>query len=120
MKGGRRDQFYFCLLEYFENEERWFLKSLLQVKDEEGMSGDDAIRSWIEKYDVWQMVLDFPLSQPACATCLLDCPGAALCPEPSVKEVRRQMEDCGMGHEGITMSAQQAGLTVVAESMLVA
>jgi hypothetical protein len=92
MKGGRRDQFYFCLLEYFENEKRWFLKSLLQVKDEEGLSGDDAIRSWIEKYDVWQMVLDFPLSQPACATCLLDCPGAAQCPEPSVREVRRQME----------------------------
>ena len=93
MKGGRRDQFYFCLLEYFEADKRWFLKSLLQVKDEEGLSGDDAIRAWVEKYDVWQMVLDFPLSQPACATCLLECPGANLCPEPSVKEVRRQMKD---------------------------
>ena len=93
MKGGRRDQFFFCLLDHFEGEGRWFLKSLLQVKDEDGLSGDDAIRAWIEKYDVWQMVLDFPLSQPACATCLLDCPGSALCPEPSVKEVRKRMDE---------------------------
>ena len=92
MKGGRRDQFFFCLLEYFESEKRWFLKSLLQVKDEEGLSGDDAIRTWVDKYDVWQMVLDFPLSQPACATCLLDCPGSSHCPEPSIKEVRKQMQ----------------------------
>lgn len=91
MKGGRRDQFYFCLLEYFEEEERWFLKSLLQVKDEEGLSGDDAIRTWIEKFNVRDMVVDFPLSQAACATCLLDCPGANECPEPSVVEVRKQM-----------------------------
>lgn len=91
MKGGRRDQFYFCLLEYFEEEERWFLKSLLQVKDEEGLSGDEAIRSWIQKFNVKDMVVDFPLSQAACATCLLDCPGANECPEPSVVEVRRQM-----------------------------
>lgn len=93
MKGGRRDQFFFCLLEYFEEEERWFLKSLLQVKDEEGLSGDEAIRTWIEKFDVKDMVVDFPLSQAACATCLIDCPGANECPEPSVVEVRRQMSE---------------------------
>lgn len=92
MKGGRRDQFFFCLLEYFEDENRWFLRSLLQVKDEEGLTGDEAIRTWIEKFQVSKMVLDFPLSQAACATCLLDCPGSHKCPEPSVVEVRRRME----------------------------
>ncbi len=92
MKGGRRDQFFFCLLEQHGEESRWFLRSLLQVKDEEGLSGDEAIRAWIEKYEVMKMVLDFPLSQAACATCLLDCPGSANCPEPSVIEVRRQMK----------------------------
>jgi len=93
MKGGRKDQFFFCLLEYFSDEKRWFLKSLLQVKDEEGLSGDEAIRSWIEKYDVHQMVVDFPLSQPACVTCLLDCPGSHNCPEPSVAEVRKRTDE---------------------------
>lgn len=92
MKGGRRDQFFFCLIEHFEDEDRWFLRSLLQVKDEEGLSGDEAIRAWIEKFDVHHLVLDFPLSQPACATCLIDCPGSHKCPEPSVVEVRRQMD----------------------------
>ncbi len=92
MKGGRRDQFFFCLIEHFEEDNRWFLRSLLQVKDEDGLTGDEAIRTWIEKFKVKQMVLDFPLSQPACATCLIDCPGSNNCPEPSVVEVRRQME----------------------------
>jgi len=93
MKGGRRDQFFFCLLEAYENEGRWFLKSLLQVKDEDGLSGDEAIRSWIEKYEVRQLVLDFPLSPAACAPCLLECPGSNLCPEPSVVEVRKRMQE---------------------------
>lgn len=93
MKGGRRDQFYFCLLEFYEDQERWFLKSLLKVKDEQGLTGDEAIRSWIKKFNVKDMVVDFPLSLAACATCLLDCPGAKDCPEASVVEVRRQMVD---------------------------
>ncbi|MCF8060440.1 MAG: hypothetical protein K9K67_14150 [Bacteriovoracaceae bacterium] len=93
MKGGRRDQFFFCLIEHFEEDNRWFLRSLLQVKDEDGLSGDEAIRTWIEKFKVKQMVLDFPLSQPACATCLLDCPGSHNCPEPSVLEVRKKMQE---------------------------
>jgi hypothetical protein len=92
MKGGRKDQFFFCLLEYFEEENRWFLRSLLQVKDENGLTGDEAIRTWIDKFHVEKMVLDFPLSQPACSTCLIDCPGSNKCPEPSVVEVRRQMQ----------------------------
>lgn len=91
MKGGKRDQFFFCLLEFFPDEKRWFLKSLLRVKDEDGLSGDEAIRSWIEKYDVHELVLDIPLSEAACATCLLDCPGAHQCPEPTVVEVRKRM-----------------------------
>jgi hypothetical protein len=99
MKGGKRDQFFFCLLEYFPDEKRWFLKSLLQVKDEEGLSGDEAIRSWIETYEVSQLVLDIPLSEAACATCLLDCPGAQHCPEPTVSEVRKRMQDILEGDE---------------------
>jgi hypothetical protein len=93
MKGGKRDQFFFCLLEFFPDEKRWFLKSLLQVKDEEGLSGDEAIRSWIDEYEVKQLVLDIPLSEAACANCLLDCPGSNQCPEPGVVEVRRRMEE---------------------------
>ena len=93
LKGGKRDQFFFCLLEHFEDEKRWFLKSLLQVKDESGLTGDEAIRNWTERYDVKKLVLDIPLSDPACMNCRLDCPGANLCPEPSVVQVRKQMDD---------------------------
>ena len=51
MKGGNRDQFFLSLLEYYPDEKRWFLNSLLQVKDEGGISGDEAIRSWINRYE---------------------------------------------------------------------
>lgn len=65
MKGGRNDNFYFCLLEYYPDSKRWFLKSLLPVKDEEVNHNDDAIHAWINNYDVKQLVVDFPLSKPA-------------------------------------------------------
>jgi hypothetical protein len=65
LKGGRKDQFFFCLLEYFEDQKRWFLKSLLQVRDEKDLDGDDAIRIWIDKFHLKQLVVDVPLSYPA-------------------------------------------------------
>lgn len=68
MKGGRRDNFYFCLLEYYEQKDRWFLKSLLQVSDEETSDGDEALKSWVETYDLKHLVVDFPLSPPAALT----------------------------------------------------
>ena len=45
MKGGRKDNFFFCLLEHFDDGDRWFLRSLLQVKDEEDLAGDEGIVS---------------------------------------------------------------------------
>jgi hypothetical protein len=68
LKGGRKDQFYFCLLEYFNDQDRWFLKSLLRVKDQENqknISGDDIIKSWIEDYNLKELVVDVPLTYPA-------------------------------------------------------
>ena len=93
MKGGRKDNFFFCLIEYYESSQRWFLRSLLQVKDEEGLEGDDAIRSWIEDYSVKQLVVDFPLTWPACHSCELDCPGSDKCPVESVTSVKTRIED---------------------------
>lgn len=92
MRGGRKDQFFFCLLEYFPDKKRWFLSSLLQVKDTEEQDGDDAIRSWIDDYQLKNLVLDFPLSQPACHSCTLECPGINLCDDENVKQVRHYMD----------------------------
>ncbi len=91
MKGGRKDNFYFCLLEFYPESKRWFLKSLLQVHDEEGRDGDDAVREWIEDFQLRRLVVDFPLSSPACHTCQLDCPGVSACPRPEVYPVRERI-----------------------------
>jgi hypothetical protein len=93
MKGGRKENFFFCLIEHFPQENRWFLRSLLQVKDEEGKEGDEAIRSWIKDYEIDKMIVDFPLTSPACQTCELDCPGIDNCPELTVNEVKKTIEE---------------------------
>ncbi len=92
MKGGRNDNFYFCLIEFYPESQRWFLKSLLPVKDEEALDNDDAIRAWIYNFEVKQLVIDFPLSRPACLACELECPGAQVCPEPTVKAAREKIK----------------------------
>ncbi len=90
MKGGRNDNFYFCLIEYYSDRGRWFLKSLLPVKDEDAMDNDEAIRAWILNFDVKQLVVDFPLSKPACVTCELECPGATNCPVDYIKTAKEK------------------------------
>lgn len=91
--GGRRENFFFCLLEHYPERGRWFLKSLHQVKDEEIQDRDEIITSWIAQYGLQKLVVDFPLSKPPCDTCQLKCPGANACPQEAVKEVRREMQD---------------------------
>ena len=84
--GGRKDNFFFCLLEYYQDQERWFLKSLLRVQDEE-QSGDKVIGEWSRSFNLKNLVVDFPQSKPACETCKLVCPGIELCPLEQVTTV---------------------------------
>lgn len=92
MKGGRNDNFFFCLIEYYSDSGRWFLKSLLPVKDEDALDNDEAIRAWIHNFEVKQLVVDFPLSKPACEVCELECPGAVHCPDESVHAVKEKIK----------------------------
>jgi hypothetical protein len=91
--GGRRENFFFCLLEHYPDQKgRWFLKSLHQVKDEEIQDRDEVLNAWIAQYGLSSMVVDFPLSRPLCETCQLECPGLSVCPQPSVVAVKEEME----------------------------
>lgn len=91
--GGRKENFYLCLLDYYQKEDRWFLKSVLQVKDEHGSDGDRAIKDWIQEFEIKKMVVDFPLSKPACDKCELQCPGMDQCPVFSVTNIRKMMNE---------------------------
>ena len=84
VKGGK-GSFFCCLLEFFPNEKRWFLRSLFAMKDR---SGDAAIGDWMKSHDLHKMVVDFPLSVPICQRCDLVCPGMDECPQEEIKEVR--------------------------------
>ena len=91
--GGRKENFFLSLLEYYPEKKRWFLKSLHQVKDEEIRDRDEIITAWVETYGLKKMVVDFPLSRPPCEeSCLPDCPGAKDCPRHSVVAVREEMQ----------------------------
>lgn len=91
--GGRKENFYFCLLEYFPEEKRWFLTTLKDVKDEDSLDHDDAIMSWVENSQLKQLVIDFPLTQPTCDSCDLSCPGTNNCHHPVVLKVREQIDE---------------------------
>lgn len=91
--GGRRENFFLSLLEYYPEKQRWFLKSLHQVRDEEIQDRDAIIASWVEQYGLKELIVDFPLSQPPCEeACLTNCTGAHACPRREVVEVRSEME----------------------------
>lgn len=91
--GGRRENFFFSLLEYYPEKKRWFLKSLHQVKDEEIRDRDEIITNWVETYGLTQLVVDFPLGRPPCEqSCLPNCKGAKECPRSSVRAVREEMD----------------------------
>ena len=91
LKGGRKDNFFFCLLEHYPENDRWFLKSLLQVKDEEGKDGNEAIKTWLNDYEPQALVVDIPLTNPECKTCKKDCKGAADCEEEATKKIQKQI-----------------------------
>lgn len=89
--GGRKENFFFCLLEFYESEERWFLTSLKQVNEEVNVNKDEVITSWIESSELKQLVVDFPLSKPTCETCNLQCPGVQNCHHPVVTDIRSEI-----------------------------
>lgn len=92
MKGGRNDNFYFCLIEYFPDSKRWFLKSLLPVKEEEAADSNEAIRSWITNFDIKQLVVDFPLSKPASESSDYDENGKLQCADNSLEIVQDKIK----------------------------
>lgn len=93
MKGGRNDNFYFCLIEYFPDSKRWFLKSLLPVKEEEAADSNEAIRSWITNFDIKQLVVDFPLSKPASESSEYDEHGNLQCSDNSLQVVQEKIKN---------------------------
>lgn len=91
--GGRKENFFFSLIEFFPKEDRWFLTSLKQLKDETHLSQDEVIHSWIENSKANRLVVDFPLSKPPCETCQLNCPGMENCPQEVVISIKNVIED---------------------------
>lgn len=89
--GGKKENFFFALLEFYESEQRWFLRSLKQVKDESNLNQDEVITSWIDGSLIKQLVVDFPLSKPICESCDLKCPGEQMCPESQVRLIRQKI-----------------------------
>jgi hypothetical protein len=91
--GGKKENFFFCLLEFYKDENRWFLTSLKQVKEEENLAKDEVITSWVEGTSVKQLIVDFPLSKPPCETCNLVCPGLESCHHPVVKDIKGVIQE---------------------------
>lgn len=90
MKGGQKENFFLCLIQYFPQYSRWSLTKLSQVKDYP-IGGDNTLKSWVKEHDLRHLVLDFPLEQPACLNCDLVCPGTQDCIDPTIEDIREQI-----------------------------
>lgn len=92
--GGKKENFFLSLLEYYPDKKRWFLKSLHQVKDEETDDRDAIITAWITQYGLKELVVDFPLSRPLCEqSCIPGCVSSKDCPREQILHVREEMEE---------------------------
>ncbi len=90
---GRKESFYFSVLEFFEKENRWFLKTCQQLREFEYPETEDSLLAWINDFDLSTVIVDFPLSMPPCFDCQLTCPGSIECPELKVVEKRKLIAD---------------------------
>ena len=92
--GGKKENFFLSLLEYYPDKKRWFLKSLHQVRDEETSDRDAIITDWINQYGLKEIVVDFPLSKPLCQeSCLEGCKSSRECPRPEISHIRVEMQE---------------------------
>ena len=92
LKGGRKDQFYLCLIEHYDDSNRYFLRSLNEAGDQSDKSGNEVITKWVQELSLEDLVVDFPLSPPSCNTCQLDCPGSLNCIDPFVLDVKKMIK----------------------------
>ena len=79
LRGGRNDNIFLCLVDYFPDSERYFVRSILQVGDEGEQDGNEAIKSWVKKFELSNLIVNCPLSYPLCHSCELECPGIHHC-----------------------------------------
>lgn len=92
MGSGKKDSFYFCLLEYFPKDQRWFLKNCQQLKQLQYPKTEDHILSWVKQFSLKTIIVDFPLTMPPCYACEIECPGAQKCPVDEVVDARNLIE----------------------------
>lgn len=88
---GKKDSFFFCVLEHFPDENRWFLKTCQQLKEFQYPETEDSLLSWSRDFGITTVIVDFPLSMPSCYSCVLNCPGSFKCPVPEVVEARKSI-----------------------------
>ena len=90
--GGKKENFFLCLLEFFEDENRWFLTSMNQVKEEGHLTQDEAITTWVDDSSLKRLIVDFPQTKPTCETCNLVCPGVENCHHPVVNNIDKMIK----------------------------
>ncbi len=90
---GKKDSFFFCVLEHFPEEKRWFLKTCQQLKEFQYPETEDSLLSWSRDFDLSTVVVDFPLSMPLCHDCQLECPGSFHCEVTEVVNARKDLDE---------------------------
>jgi hypothetical protein len=86
--GGKTENTAVAILEYFPEQKRVFLRSLVdKIKSEDDISADLKLHELLTESEapLETIAFDVPLQLPKCIRCQLKCPGIERCKEPEIK-----------------------------------
>ncbi|MBF0360173.1 MAG: hypothetical protein HQK49_04140 [Oligoflexia bacterium] len=86
---GKNEKMFLCLFEYFGIDDRWFLTNVLELNDDSDNKED--LLTIINEHSLKNIVVDFPLTLPACQNCTLKCPGHQQCIDPNILFIRKEI-----------------------------
>ncbi len=91
-RGGHKSNFCFCLLEFYQENNRWVVSEFYDSGSAKNKDDDIVVAKWIENKGIDILTVDFPRTFPPCHGCKEVCSGIASCSVENVKIVTSQIK----------------------------
>ncbi|MBF0297835.1 MAG: hypothetical protein HQK51_03900 [Oligoflexia bacterium] len=88
LNSGKNEITFLCLFEYFTIDDRWFLTNITELNE-----NSEEFFDVIINHSIKNIIVDFPLSLPACQKCNLPCPGHKKCIDTNILLVRQEIDN---------------------------
>ena len=94
LSGGKTGGYFGVILELYQaDDSRWVVKSLFDSQKVAPQKKEEEFINWILNSQCQRFVTDIPPSKSFCERCEVICPGEQGCSDPSVKKIKKIIED---------------------------